>query len=223
MPPSTASASSSIKSLSIAFSPPSAASPSGISRALPPTTDTVSLAFGNGTTRKNGKGKEKEVEGDVIPSTEGLGRVGQRKKEVENDDEDQSTEESSSQQPGDTSDHEEVQKDGDTSTGEFSDSGGEVTEEPDGGEERDPSSSLERPTAAPDGDNEGEGSDQASESSLDSEDEEEDDEEEEEPTLKYARLGGSTGGILEKDTASALLVSDKYIVSSFRSSFRLEV
>lgn len=45
-------------------------------------------------------------------------------------------------------------------------------------------------------------------------DEEDDDEDEdEEPTLKYARLGGETIDILSKDSASALAVSTKYIVS----------
>lgn len=41
---------------------------------------------------------------------------------------------------------------------------------------------------------------------------EEDEDEDEEPTLKYDLLGGATSQLLEKDSASSLAVSSKYIV-----------
>lgn len=47
---------------------------------------------------------------------------------------------------------------------------------------------------------------------ADDEDDEEDDEDEEEPALKYERLGGSATDLLEKDTASAVAVSLKFLV-----------
>jgi hypothetical protein len=46
------------------------------------------------------------------------------------------------------------------------------------------------------------------------EDEIEDEEEEEEPALKYERLGGAVPDLLEKDTASAVAVSVKFLVCS---------
>ena len=46
-------------------------------------------------------------------------------------------------------------------------------------------------------------------------DEEEEEEEEEEPALKYERLGGAVPNLLEKDTASAVAVSVKFLVRSY--------
>ena len=45
------------------------------------------------------------------------------------------------------------------------------------------------------------------------EDDDDDDEDDEEPALKYERLGGAAADLLEKDTASAVAVSQKVLVS----------
>lgn len=66
-----------------------------------------------------------------------------------------------------------------------------------------------------DGHQEQNGDGAADDGESDEEDDEEDDEEEEEeePTLKYSRLEGSTAQIFARDTASAIVVCEKYIVS----------
>jgi hypothetical protein len=51
------------------------------------------------------------------------------------------------------------------------------------------------------------------------EDDDNDDNEEEEPALKYERIGGALNDLLKKDSASALAVSNKVLVSSV-SSYR---
>lgn len=58
--------------------------------------------------------------------------------------------------------------------------------------------------------------DEEEEGDGEEENEEEDEEEEEEPTLKYSRLTGSVPDILKKDSASALAVSDRFLVSLVR-------
>ncbi|GAA5908809.1 Vps41p [Sporobolomyces salmoneus] len=210
MPPSIASASSSIKSLSIAFSPPSTTSSAGFSRApLDPTiTNLDSLASSNGTKESRREGKGQAGIGDVIASTEGLGTIGKRKGRVEmNDDEtgSRSTEEQTGEE--DDADSSEQSKEQEESESEERSESGEpeVEEEESSSTGPDP---LEGTTPDEDDDAKSEGADEGSSE----EDEEDEEEEDEEPTLKYARLGGSTEGILGKDTASALLVSDKYIV-----------
>ncbi|GAA5842868.1 hypothetical protein JCM3766R1_005688 [Sporobolomyces carnicolor] len=211
MPPSIASASSSIKSLSMAFSPPSTASSAGLSRPLDPTTaDFDSLANGSTRNRRKGKGKGKEREGDVIASTQGLGTVGKRKERAENDndaEEDGASTQSDREESEDNVDALDLaqgDQDGDRASVGSSESS-ERNDEP-----------VASNTAV---EEDGEQQEEVVEDEISDDDaarssseEEEDDDEEEEPTLKYARLGGSTGGILEKDTASALLVSGRYIV-----------
>ena len=49
-------------------------------------------------------------------------------------------------------------------------------------------------------------------SDIDEEEEEEEDADDDEPALKYDLLGGSTPILLEKDSASTLAVSTKYLV-----------
>jgi hypothetical protein len=49
----------------------------------------------------------------------------------------------------------------------------------------------------------------------DEEDEDEDEDEDEEPTLKYERFGGAFQDLLKKDSASALVVSNKYLVRCY--------
>ncbi|KAJ2656104.1 Vacuolar protein sorting-associated protein 41 [Coemansia sp. RSA 1200] len=48
--------------------------------------------------------------------------------------------------------------------------------------------------------------------SEDGSEEEEEEEEEEEPALRYKRLGGNVQGLLEKDTASTLVASERFLV-----------
>jgi hypothetical protein len=48
----------------------------------------------------------------------------------------------------------------------------------------------------------------------DDEENDEEDEDEDEPALKYERLGGAAADLLEKDTASAVAVSLKFLVSA---------
>jgi hypothetical protein len=48
--------------------------------------------------------------------------------------------------------------------------------------------------------------------SEEEEDEDDDDDEDVEPTLKYERFGGAFQDLLKKDSASALVVSNKYLV-----------
>ncbi|GAA5823614.1 hypothetical protein JCM5353_005076 [Sporobolomyces roseus] len=199
------SASSSIRSLSMAFSPPTSHSPSRPSLVDP--TLNLSSTSANGSSAKR-KGKGKAV-GDVVGSTEGLGRVGTggSKGRIEGNQNEVDEIESSDEESEDGSSQdgavvEEDRSDQDDITGESRrEEGNEEEQEPappdrlsesrDSGEEEDR-----------------DGTDEEEEGSGD----EEEDDEEEEPTLKYARLGGSAGGILEKDSASALLVSNKYIV-----------
>lgn len=52
----------------------------------------------------------------------------------------------------------------------------------------------------------------------DSEEDSEDDEEEEEPALKYERMGGAVPDLLQKDSASALAISDKVIVRNITAA-----
>lgn len=49
----------------------------------------------------------------------------------------------------------------------------------------------------------------------DEEDEDEDEDEDEEPALKYERFGGAFQDLLKKDSASALVVSNKYLVRCY--------
>lgn len=46
----------------------------------------------------------------------------------------------------------------------------------------------------------------------DDDDDDDEEEEEEEPSLKYERMGGAIGGLLKKDSASALAVTNKCLV-----------
>jgi vacuolar protein sorting-associated protein 41 len=48
-------------------------------------------------------------------------------------------------------------------------------------------------------------------------DDDEDDEDNEEPALKYQRIGGALPELLKKDSASALTISNRLMVSSLRS------
>jgi hypothetical protein len=58
--------------------------------------------------------------------------------------------------------------------------------------------------------------DEEDEDEGDEEDNEEDDEDEdEEPALKYERFGGAFQDLLKKDSASALVVSNKYLVRCY--------
>jgi len=57
--------------------------------------------------------------------------------------------------------------------------------------------------------------DGSTEEEEDDEEESEDDDDEEEPVLKYERLGKAAAEILEKDTASAIAVSETYFVSPY--------
>jgi hypothetical protein len=64
-----------------------------------------------------------------------------------------------------------------------------------------------------DDDDEDEGEEEE-EDENEEEDEEEDEDEDEEPTLKYERFGGGAyQDLLKKDSASALAVSNKFLVS----------
>jgi hypothetical protein len=47
------------------------------------------------------------------------------------------------------------------------------------------------------------------------EDEDEDEDEDEEPALKYERFGGAFQDLLKKDSASTLVVSNKYLVRCY--------
>jgi hypothetical protein len=49
----------------------------------------------------------------------------------------------------------------------------------------------------------------------DNEEEDEDEDEDEEPALKYERFGGAFQDLLKKDSASALVVSNKYLVRCY--------
>jgi vacuolar protein sorting-associated protein 41 len=54
--------------------------------------------------------------------------------------------------------------------------------------------------------------DDADETEEEDEEEDEDEDEDEEPTLKYERLGGSVHDLLQKDSAAALVYSNKRLV-----------
>ncbi|GAA6021958.1 hypothetical protein JCM11491_000307 [Sporobolomyces phaffii] len=208
MPRSTSSAASSIKSLSIAFSPPATGPTVSASRPLDPTTTTDLDSVPLGTEPRKRRTRTEKARGlgkDVIARTEGLARIGHRneldqdRSESTTDDEDGAEERSAGNDGRDnasdivtgpqTGEEEQVAEvSGSTGPG--------LRDEPEG--EADEVSETQ----------------EANETSSEGEEDEDEDEddEDEEPTLKYARLGGSTGGILEKDTASALLVSSKYII-----------
>jgi len=72
--------------------------------------------------------------------------------------------------------------------------------------------------AEEEGDEEGEEDEEDEEDGEDGEDgedEDEEDEDEEEPALKYERIGGLIPDLLKKDSASALAIASKFIVSCF--------
>jgi len=202
----SSSAASSIRSLSIAFSPPTSHSPS---RPIDPT-PTLSISTTNGSSAKR-KGKGKAV-GDVVGSTEGLGRVGTRGREgrtegneIERDEIESSDEGSVDGASQDEESEKENGNDQDAITGD-------LRKEDDGNEEEQEPAPPDRLNQTQDSGREEEKENTEEEEEEEGSGDEEDDDEEEEPTLKYARLGGSAAGILEKDSASALLVSNKYIV-----------
>lgn len=58
----------------------------------------------------------------------------------------------------------------------------------------------------------GEGAEEDGSSEEEDEEEEDDEEEDDEPALKYARLGGGKTDLLGKETASAVVVCEKFIV-----------
>lgn len=147
--------------------------------------------------------------GDVVGSTEGLGRVGSggSKGRIEGNGNEVDEIESSDEESDDgaSQDGALVEEDG----SDHDDITGELRREEGNEEEQEPAPPDRLNEVRDSGEEEDrDGTDEEEEGSAD----EEEDDEEEEPTLKYARLGGSAGGILEKDSASALLVSNKYIV-----------
>jgi hypothetical protein len=64
------------------------------------------------------------------------------------------------------------------------------------------------------GGEESDGDEQFEDEEDEDEEDEDDDEDDEEPALKYERLGGALGDLLKKDSASALAVSNKLLVSN---------
>ncbi|GAA5865395.1 hypothetical protein JCM1840_001554 [Sporobolomyces johnsonii] len=157
---------------------------------------------------------------DVVPSTSGLhsvltggSAVKRRKRDEAEQEEDEEEGEGEGDEGGElegeeqpSSSAEEEEEPQVASNGSAEGEEDEVMLEPDGGSV---GGSLSPERAAEPSD-EDEGEDEADGS--DDEEDESSDEEDDEPTLKYARLGGSTGEILAKDTASALAVSSKYII-----------
>jgi hypothetical protein len=63
-----------------------------------------------------------------------------------------------------------------------------------------------------DGTEDEEDEDEGDEDDNEEDDEDEDEDEDEEPALKYERFGGAFQDLLKKDSASALVVSNKYLV-----------
>lgn len=171
---------------------------------------------GNGAT--NGKGKQRAA--DVVPSTEGLlhsvtsggSTDARRKREGDRGAEEESSSESEEDEGEEA--EEELEEDGSTPSPE------EMEEE-----RPPPSPRLEkrRRDGLREGvENEEERAEEREEDAEEEADSEEDDgegdEDDDEPTLKYARLGGSTTDILSKDTASAIAVCSKYTVRAPRFS-----
>ncbi|GAA5949012.1 hypothetical protein JCM21900_003173 [Sporobolomyces salmonicolor] len=155
---------------------------------------------------------------DVVPSTSGLhsvltggSAVKRRKREAEQQEEEEEEQEEEGresledegQRTSSAEDEEEPQLASNRSAEGGKD---DVKVEPDGGGAGSSLSSegTVEPSDEDEREEEGDGSEE--------EEDEGSDEEDDEPTLKYARLGGSTGEILAKDTASALAVSSKYII-----------
>jgi hypothetical protein len=66
-----------------------------------------------------------------------------------------------------------------------------------------------------DGTEDGEDEDEGDEYDNEEEEEEEDEDEDEEPALKYERFGGAFQDLLKKDSASTLVVSNKYLVRCY--------
>ncbi|PRQ73281.1 vacuolar assembling protein VPS41 [Rhodotorula toruloides] len=206
---------SSVRSLGTSpLSPPRPAS-SVLSAVSPPSTSALPamLDVPNGNSSAKGKGKQRAV--DVVPSTEGLlhsvtsggSTDARRKREGDRGTGDES--ESESEEGEEEEEEEELEEDGSTPSPE-------ETEE----ERPPPSPRLEKRIRDGVGEDEEKGKEQAEEQEEDEEGEagssaEEDgegDEDDDEPTLKYARLGGSTTNILSKDTASAIAVCSKYTI-----------
>ncbi|GAA5924717.1 Vps41p [Sporobolomyces koalae] len=206
------SAASSIRSLSIAFSPPSAGSTMKARQPLDPTPIVINSVSNDSqpTFDRHDLGVH-----DVVASTEGLRRISQPM-QVDDDDDDNRIElnQDRIERSNETEDVE--GSDGTSTRNSVEHKDSRVSESLDVQE-----GISEGESEALQGQAEGlaaeEEEEEAEEEEEDAdeeeeEEEEEDDEEEEEPTLKYARLGGSTEGILERDSASALLVSSKYII-----------
>ncbi|BGP29523.1 Vacuolar protein sorting-associated protein 41 [Rhodotorula toruloides] len=166
---------------------------------------------GNGSATE--KGKQRAV--DVVPSTEGLlhsvtsggSTDARRKREGDRGAVEES--ESESEEDEEEEEGEELEEDGSTP------SPGRTEEE-----RPPPSPRLEKRVRDGVREKEEIGKEPAEEQEEDEEEEAgssdeddgEGDEDDDEPTLKYARLGGSTTDILSKDTASAIAVCSKYTI-----------
>jgi hypothetical protein len=66
-----------------------------------------------------------------------------------------------------------------------------------------------------DEEDEDEGDEDDNEEDEDEDEEDEDEDEDEEPALKYERFGGAFQDLLKKDSASTLVVSNKYLVRCY--------
>ena len=64
-------------------------------------------------------------------------------------------------------------------------------------------------------DNEDDSEDDNEDDNEEEDDEEDEEDEDEEPALKYERFGGAFQDLLKKDSASALVVSNKYLVRCY--------
>lgn len=182
---------------------------------------------------------------EPIASTSGLKKIGRQGAKAKSDSDDEGQSEgaaapqeapSSSLGEGEVVDEEDESESSESDEEEaVDDEGGAAEVDGDGGGVEagarediapDPTSDQARAEAdearAEDSEENDEEEDDDDDSSSD-EDDDESDSDSDEPTLKYARLGGETDQILAKDTASAMAVSSKYIVSNLTSPLFYEL